>query len=382
MTQPIKSKLPHTGATIFSVMSALAAEHNAINLSQGFPDFQADPILLELVTKYMHQGLNQYAPMAGVPQLREVVSQMLFDQTGHRYDYNKEITITHGATEAIAAAISCSVREGDEVIIFTPAYDCYAPMVELNGGTPIFVQLQYPDYKINWESFKKQITHRTRLIIINTPHNPSATLLSKDDMLKLQDLVQGTNMLILSDEVYEQIVFDGEKHYSVAEFETLAERSFKIGSFGKTLHVTGWKLGYCAAPEVITTEFRKIHQYLVFSANTPMQHALAEYLQVPARIEIADMYETKRNTFLQAIEGSGFKPLPSKGTYFQLLDYSAISDKPEVEFARELTINNGVASIPLSVFYHIPQEHQVLRFCFAKNEETLQRAGALLKSIR
>lgn len=381
MTQPIKSKLPHTGATIFSVMSALAAEHNAINLSQGFPDFQADPILLELVTKYMHQGLNQYAPMAGVPQLREVVSQMLFDQTGHRYDYDKEITITHGATEAIAAAISCSVREGDEVIIFTPAYDCYAPMVELNGGTPIFVQLQYPDYKINWESFKKQITHRTRLIIINTPHNPSATLLSKDDMLKLQDLVQGTNMLILSDEVYEQIVFDDEKHYSVAEFETLAERSFKIGSFGKTLHVTGWKLGYCAAPEVLTTEFRKIHQYLVFSANTPMQHALAEYLQVPARIEIADMYETKRNTFLQAIEGSGFKPLPSKGTYFQLLDYSAISDKPEVEFARELTINNGVASIPLSVFYHIPQEHQVLRFCFAKNEETLQRAGALLKSI-
>lgn len=381
MTQPIKSKLPHTGATIFSVMSALAAEHNAINLSQGFPDFQADPILLELVTKYMHQGLNQYAPMAGVPQLREVVSQMLFDQTGHRYDYDKEITITHGATEAIAAAISCSVREGDEVIIFTPAYDCYAPMVELNGGTPIFVQLQYPDYKINWESFKKQITHRTRLIIINTPHNPSATLLSKDDMLKLQDLVQGTNMLILSDEVYEQIVFDGEKHFSVAEFETLAERSFKIGSFGKTLHVTGWKLGYCAAPEVLTTEFRKIHQYLVFSANTPMQHALAEYLQVPARIEIADMYETKRNTFLKAIEGSGFKPLPSKGTYFQLLDYSAISDKPEVEFARELTINNGVASIPLSVFYHIPQEHQVLRFCFAKNEETLQRAGALLKSI-
>lgn len=362
-------------------MSALAAEHNAINLSQGFPDFQADPILLELVTKYMHQGLNQYAPMAGVPQLREVVSQMLFDQTGHRYDYDKEITITHGATEAIAAAISCSVREGDEVIIFTPAYDCYAPMVELNGGTPIFVQLQYPDYKINWESFKKQITHRTRLIIINTPHNPSATLLSKDDMLKLQDLVQGTNMLILSDEVYEQIVFDGEKHYSVAEFETLAERSFKIGSFGKTLHVTGWKLGYCAAPEVLTTEFRKIHQYLVFSANTPMQHALAEYLQVPARIEIADMYETKRNTFLQAIEGSGFKPLASKGTYFQLLDYSAISDKPEVEFARELTINNGVAAIPLSVFYHIPQEHQVLRFCFAKNEETLQRAGALLQKL-
>ena len=381
MTQPIKSKLPNTGATIFSVMSALAAEHNAINLSQGFPDFNADPVLLDLVNKYMHKGHNQYAQMAGVPELRQVVSDMIERQSGHRYDMDNEITITHGATEAIASAISCSVREGDEVIIFTPAYDCYAPMVELNGGTPIFVQLQYPDYSINWESFKKQITHRTRLIIINTPHNPSATVLSKEDMIKLQDLVQGTNMLILSDEVYEQIVFDGEHHHTVAEFETLAERSFKIGSFGKTLHVTGWKLGYCAAPEILTTEFRKIHQYMVFSVNTPMQYAVAEYLQNQEKLEISALYQSRRDSFLQAIEGSGFKPLPSKGTYFQLLDYSAISDKKEEEFARELTIKHGVASIPISVFYHIPQEHNVLRFCFAKNEETLHKAGSLLKSI-
>ncbi|AEV33566.1 aspartate/tyrosine/aromatic aminotransferase [Owenweeksia hongkongensis DSM 17368] len=381
MSQTIKSKLPNTGDTIFSVMSALAAEHNAINLSQGFPDFETDPVLLDLVNKYMHRGLNQYAPMPGVPELRQVVSDMVQRQTGHSYNPENEVTITHGATEAIAAAISCCVREGDEVIIFTPAYDCYAPMVELNGGTPIFVQLEFPNYNINWDIFKKQMTHRTKLIIINTPHNPSATLISKEDLVQLQEIVEGTNMLILSDEVYENIVFDGNEHHSASSFPALAERSFKIGSFGKSLHVTGWKLGYCAAPAQLMAEFRKVHQYMVFAVNTPMQYAIAEYLQHQERLEISAMYEGKRNTFLKAIEGSGFKPLPSKGTYFQLLDYSAISDKNEVEFAKELTTKHFVASIPMSVFYHIPQEHHVLRFCFAKNEETLHKAGSLLKNI-
>ncbi|WP_417610779.1 methionine aminotransferase [Owenweeksia hongkongensis] len=381
MSQTIKSKLPNTGDTIFSVMSALAAEHNAINLSQGFPDFETDPVLLDLVNKYMHRGLNQYAPMPGVPELRQVVSDMIQRQTGHSYNPENEVTITHGATEAIAAAISCCVREGDEVIIFTPAYDCYAPMVELNGGTPIFVQLEFPNYNINWDIFKKQMTHRTKLIIINTPHNPSATLISKEDLVQLQEIVEGTNMLILSDEVYENIVFDGNEHHSASSFPALAERSFKIGSFGKSLHVTGWKLGYCAAPAQLMAEFRKVHQYMVFAVNTPMQYAIAEYLQHQERLEISAMYEGKRNTFLKAIEGSGFKPLPSKGTYFQLLDYSAISDKNEVEFAKELTTKHFVASIPMSVFYHIPQEHHVLRFCFAKNEETLHKAGSLLKNI-
>lgn len=381
MSQSIKSKLPNTGETIFSVMSALAHEHKAINLSQGFPDFEPDPRLPELVNHYMSKGHNQYAPMSGIRELREVVRDRIEKQGGHRYDCDREITITHGATQAIAAAISCSVREGDEVIIFTPAYDCYAPLVELNGGTPIFVQLQHPDYRINWDIFKKQITHRTRLIIVNTPHNPSASILSREDLQKLQELTEGTNMLILSDEVYEHIVFDGSKHHSVAEFEGLAARSFKIGSFGKTLHVTGWKLGYCAAPEKLMTEFRKIHQYMVFSVNTPMQYAVAEYLSSSPHSDISNMYEQKRNTFLKSIENSGFKPLPSHGSYFQLLDYSALSKKTEVEFARELTIQHGVAAIPISVFYHIPHEHQVLRFCFAKNDETLLEAGKKLCAL-
>lgn len=381
MFNNIKSKLPHTSTSIFSVMSALAEKYNAINLSQGFPDFEADPALMDLVTLYMKKGWNQYAPMPGVRALREVLAEIIFKQTGHRYDVDTEVTITHGATQAIATAISATIREGDEVIIFTPAYDCYAPMVELNGGTPIFVQLNHPEYSINWEALKKQINHRTKLIIINTPHNPSATILKDEDMLKLEELVRDSNILILADEVYEQIVFGTEKHHSVCNYPSLVERSFKIGSFGKTLHVTGWKLGYCVAPEFLMQEFRKIHQYMVFSINTPMQYALADYLANEQHIQIAKMYEGLRDTFLSTIQGSAFNPLPSEGTYFQLLDYSAISEKPEVEFAKELTTKHGVAAIPLSVFYHIPQEHQVLRFCFAKNEKTLHAAGSLLSRV-
>ena len=381
MLTNLKSKLPHTATTIFAVMSALAEEHKAINLSQGFPDFPPDAELLKLVDRHMNLGRNQYAPMAGVRQLREVLSDILYRQSGYRYDVESELTITHGATQAIATAISCSIREGDEVIIFTPAYDCYAPMVELNGGTPIFVQLSYPDYSINWEAFKKQINHRTKMVIINTPHNPSATILKKEDLLKLQELVEGSNIVILADEVYEHIVFDGNSHASVSAFPGLAARSFKIGSFGKTLHVTGWKIGYCAAPAFLMAEFRKIHQFMVFSVNTPMQYAMADYLGNELHLQISEMYAELRDIFVRSVLQSGFRPLHSEGTYFQLLDYSAISKKPEVEMARELVIQHGVASIPLSVFYHIPQENHVLRFCFAKNPKTLLEAGSLLSKI-
>ncbi len=382
MFNNIKSKLPHTSTTIFSVMSALAEKYNAINLSQGFPDFYADPALINLVDHYMKKGWNQYAPMPGIKPLRDVMSDILFKQSGHRYDADTEITITHGATQAIATAISTVVREGDEVIIFTPAYDCYAPMVELNGGVPIFVQLHHPDYSINWEAFKKQINHRTKLIIINTPHNPSATVLKHEDLLQLEELVKASNILILADEVYENILFGNEKHHSIASYPHLAERSFKVGSFGKTLHVTGWKLGYCAAPEFLSSEFRKVHQYMVFSVNTPIQYAMADYLANENNLQISAMYEELRDIFLDSIKDSGFKPLHSEGTYFQLLDYSALSDMSEVDFAKELTVKHGVASIPLSVFYHIPQENKVLRFCFAKNEKTLRDAGSLLSRIK
>ncbi len=362
-------------------MSALANEHRAINLSQGFPDFPVDPVLVNLVDKYMKLGYNQYAPMPGILELREIVSDFIFRQSSYRYDPKTEITITHGATQAIATAISSTIREGDEVIIFTPAYDCYAPLVELNGGTPIYVQLKHPDYSINWDAFKVQLNHRTRMVILNTPHNPSGTVISKNDLQQLQDLLQGSDILILADEVYEQIVFDENSHHSVSSFPNLASRSFKVGSFGKTLHATGWKLGYCAAPELLMSEFRKIHQYQVFSVNTPMQYAIAEYISNEAHLDIAKGYEHKRNVFLESIAQSGFKPLASQGTYFQLLDYSAISQKHEVDFAEELTIQHGVAAIPISVFYHIPQENKVLRFCFAKGEETLQKAGRLLSSV-
>lgn len=377
----LKSKLPNTGPTIFSVMSALAQKHNAINLSQGFPDFPPDPVLVNLVTKHMQAGHNQYAPMAGVQRLREVLSEIIFQNHGHRYDVEDEITITHGATQAIAAAISCAIREGDEVIIFTPAYDCYAPMVELNGGTPIFVPLKHPGYHIDWDTVKNRINHRTKMMIINTPHNPSGKVFTAEDLVHLKELTAGTNILILSDEVYEQIVFEPHAHHSVADHKELVQRSFRIGSLGKTLHVTGWKMGYCMAPAALTHEFRSIHQYMVFSANTPMQYAMADYLANPAHRQIAEMYRQKRDFFLETMAQSRFKPLPSQGTYFQLFDYSALSDKPEVEFAKELTEKHGVATIPLSVFYHQPQEHQALRFCFAKNEETLRKAGSLLSQL-
>ena len=379
---PIKSKLPNTGTTIFTVMSALANEHDALNLSQGFPDFPTAPRLIDLAHQFMKEGYNQYSPLSGVPSLRQVLSDIIFEEHGHRYDPEAEVTITHGATQAIASVLTAVIREGDEVIIFTPAYDCYAPMVELNGGVPIYIRLPHPDYHIDWNSVKNRINHRTRMIIINTPHNPTSMVWTEADLKTLEEITADSKILILADEVYEEIVFSPMKHHSVAVSNLLAERSFKIGSLGKVLHVTGWKIGYCMAPAAMMHEFRKVHQFQVFSANTPIQMAMAEYLKDPDSRNIASMLEQKRNLFRKVIANSGFKILPSEGSYFQLLDYSKISNLPDTEFARKLTIENKVASIPVSVFYHIPTDNKVLRFCFAKNDHTLEEAGKRLSEIR
>lgn len=378
----ITSKLPQAGATIFAQMSALAEEHNAINLSQGFPDFEVDRKLIDLVHRHMVAGHNQYAHFSGVEPLRKIVAENIRNKHGHSYDADLEVNITAGATQAIATALTASIREGDEVIIFTPAYDCYAPYVELNGGIPVYVKLQHPDYRIDWDQVKKVLNHRTRMIIINSPHNPSATILSEEDLQYLEEITSGSNILILSDEVYENIVFDGKEHFSACRKPELARRSFIIGSFGKTLHVTGWKTGYCLAPEHLMKEFRKVHQFMVFSVNTPVQYALAEYLANEEHFNVSEMYQQKRDFFLKSIEGSLFKPLQSKGSYYQLLDYSEISSLPDVEFSRRLTVEHGVASIPLSVFYNEPTDHKVLRFCFAKNEGTLTKAADLLKAVK
>ena len=377
----ITSKLPQSGITIFSAMSALAQEHQALNLSQGFPDFEADPKLISLVQEYMQQGHNQYAPSPGILPLREIVSEGREKQHGALYNPDTEVTITAGATQAIAAILTASIREGDEVILFTPAYDCYAPYVELNGGIPVYVKLSFPDYRVDWQQVKKVLNHRTRMIIVNTPHNPSATVFTQQDLDYLEEITKGSNILILSDEVYEHIVFDDMQHVSVSERPELFKRSFVVGSFGKTLHVTGWKTGYCLAPEALTTEVRKIHQYMVFSVITPVQYALAEYLREVSATGISPMYQQKRDILRQALQNSRFNILPSQGSYFQLLDYSAVSNLGDVEFARELTIEHGIASIPLSVFYNEHTDHKVLRFCFAKKEETLREAGSILAKL-
>lgn len=380
-THQLKSKLPNIGATIFSTMSALANEYNAVNLSQGFPDFEVDPKLISMVEKYMRLGKNQYAPYTGVKELRKVLSEQIHRDHGHSYEVDLEINITAGATQAIAAVISASINLGDEVILFSPSYDCYAPYIELNGGKPVFVALDYPSYTIDWEATQKAINPKTKMIILNSPHNPSASTISANDLLKLEEITEGTDILILADEVYEHIVFDAKKHYSVCSRPKLASRCFLVGSLGKTLHITGWKMGFCMAPKQLMAEFRKVHQFMVFSVNTPMQYALAEYLQEDESFRISKMYQGKRDTFLKAIEGSRFKPLKSEGTYFQLLDYSEISDENDVDFAIRLTKENGVASIPLSVFYPNNVDHKTLRFCFAKNDDTLKKAGDLLSKI-
>jgi methionine transaminase len=378
----IASKLPNVGTTIFTVMSRLAAEHHAINLSQGFPDFDCAQALRDLVTKYFNAGLNQYPPMAGVPRLREAIADKVETLYGTRYDPEHEVTVVPGATYGIFTAAATLIRPGDEVILFEPAYDSYAPAVEVNGGVPVFVRLQYPDYSIDWASVQQAITPRTRMMIINTPNNPTASVLSGEDMRMLEEVVRNTGIVVVSDEVYEHIVFDGYEHQSVARFPGLAERSFVVSSFGKTYHVTGWKTGYVLAPKELMAEFRKVHQFNSFVANGPIQHVLAEYMQnKDAYLSLAAFYQRKRDFFLEGVTSSRFKPLPSRGTFFQNLAYDAISDERDMDLAVRLTKERGVASIPVSVFYREPPAHRVLRFCFAKSDETLARGAEILCKI-
>lgn len=378
----IHSKLPRVGTTIFTVMSRLAAEHNAINLSQGFPDFDCALKLRQLLTKYVNAGLNQYPPMAGVPALREAVAEKVHALYGAEYDVEHEVTIVPGATYGIYTAIAAMVRPGDEVILLEPAYDSYAPSVEVNGGTPVYVQLTYPDYAIPWDAVREAITIRTRMIVINTPNNPTASVFSAEDLRMLQGLLEGTNIVVVADEVYEHIVFDSYEHQSVARFPGLAERSFIVSSFGKTYHVTGWKTGYVLAPRELMNEFRKVHQFNVFVANGPIQYAFAEYMKDrDAYLGLAAFYQKKRDLFLAGIESSRFKPLRSRGTFFQNLSYDAISNERDTDLAARLTRDFGVASIPVSVFYREPPQHKVLRFCFAKSEETLAKGAEVLSRI-
>src|SRR5688572_7963980 len=378
----IDSKLPSVGTTIFTVMSRLAAEHNAINLSQGFPDFDCAPALKALFTKYVNAGFNQYPPMAGIPALREAVAEKVETLYGAAYDVEHEVTIVPGATYGIYTAIAAMIRPGDEVILFEPAYDSYAPGVEVSGGKPVYVQLTYPDYAIPWQAVQQAITPRTRMIIINSPNNPTASVFSAEDLRTLDSLLEGTDIVVVSDEVYEHIIFDGGGHQSVARYPGLAARSFLANSFGKTYSVTGWKMGYVLAPRELMAEFRKVHQFNAFVANSPVQYAFAEHMKDrDAYLRLAAFYQHKRDFFLSALEGSRFKPLPSRGTFFQNLCYDAISDERDVDLAVRLTRERGVASIPVSVFYREPPAHKVLRFCFAKSEATLARGAEILRRI-
>lgn len=378
----IHSKLPAINTSIFSIMSALSNEHSAINLSQGFPGFDCHPYLLELVNKYLRSGNNQYAPMPGIASLREAIASKTEAMFGISYNPETEITVTAGATQAIFTAIAAFVNEGEEVIVIEPAYDCYVPAIELAGGKPVFFQLQPDTYSINWAEFQKLINPRTRMIIINTPHNPTGSVFSESDMLTLEKLTRNSDIIILSDEVYEHIVFDNQIHQSAARFDNLADRSIIISSFGKTYHTTGWKLGYCLAPSNLMKEFRKVHQYLVFSVNTPLQLAFAEFLQRKDEyLELSAFYQEKRDFFNKLFEGSRFKIKPSAGTYFQLLNYSEISNEKDEDFARRLTIENKVASIPVSVFYHKRKDSKELRFCFAKENDDLEKAAERLITL-
>jgi len=363
-------------------MTNMANEHKAINLSQGFPDFDVDPRLITLIEGYMREGYNQYAPMQGVMALREKISEKVKNLYGASYSPVTDITVTSGATEALFAAITAVVKSGDEVIIFEPAFDSYVPAVKLSGGIPVFIKLDFPDYTIDWDRVARSVTEKTRLIIINSPHNPTGSVLEKQDIEALRGLISKHDILILSDEVYEHIIFDSILHESMARYPELAQKSFIISSFGKTYHATGWKIGYCLAPRSLSWEFQKVHQYLTFASNTPIQYALAEFMQYSASYQgLAGFYQKKRDLFLSCLRGSRFRVIPSRGTYFQILDYSAISPEPDTEFSKRLTRENGVASIPPSVFYNDREDRRVLRFCFAKKDDTLKEAADRLCRI-
>lgn len=375
----IDSKLPNLETTIFAVMSAMANDYNAINLSQGYPNFKSDALLMDLVHKAMIDGYNQYAPMQGAIQLREVIAKKFQKLYKSTYNPANEITVTAGATQAIYTAITAVVKKGDEVIVFRPAYDCYVPTIELNGAKAISIQLSKPNYSVDWNEVKAAISSKTKMIIINTPHNPSGTVLTKEDMLQLQDLTQGTNIVVLSDEVYEHLIYDNEQHQSACLFPDLKSRSFITASFGKTFHNTGWKMGYCCGPKELMDEFVKVHQFNVFSVNHPMQIALAEYLKNETNyLQLSGFYQKKRDLFLGLMETSKFKFKPSKGTYFQAADYSEISNKNDFEFVTWLTQKQGVAAIPISVFNLNKKDEKMIRFCFAKTDETLINAAEIL----
>jgi len=376
------SKLPEVPTSIFSVMSAWAHQENALNLAQGFPDFESDPKLIELVNKAMLHGNNQYAPMPGIYSLRKAISEKIENLYGISFNPETEITITAGATQAIFTAIAACVKKDDEVLIFKPAYDCYEPTIQLFGGKTIAVQLDPENFKIDWQLVKSLITAKTKMIIINTPHNPSGRILTKEDMFQLENILKNTHILLLSDEVYEHIIFDGEKHQSAALFPALAERAFIVASFGKTFHNTGWKMGYCLAPSVLMKEFRKVHQFNVFSVNHPAQVALAEYIKTPKNyLTLNWFYQQKRDLFLSLIKGSRFEFTPSKGTYFQLLNFKNITNESDTDFAIRLTKEKKIAAIPISVFNENKLDTKVLRFCFAKTDETLKKAAEILCNI-
>ena len=381
-TPAFPSKLPNGGTTNFTVMSALAAEHKAVNLGQGFPDFECAPELVNAVTAAMQAGHNQYPPMTGVPMLREAVARKIEALHGRAYNPNTEITITAGATQAIITAILAIVHAGDEVIVLDPCYDSYVPNIELAGGKAVRVPLTPGTFRPDFAKISAAITPRTRAIIINSPHNPSATIWTAEEMRQLEDLLAPTDILLISDEVYEHMVFDGAEHQSAARFAGLASRAFIVSSFGKTFHVTGWKVGTVAAPAALTAEFRKVHQFNVFTVNTPVQHGLAAYLQDPTPyLQLPAFYQAKRDLFREGLAGSRFKLLPSTGSYFQCVDISAISDLNEADFCQWLTREVGVAAIPLSAFYEDGFDQRVVRFCFAKKDETLRAALERLRKL-
>ncbi|HEX2457994.1 MAG TPA: methionine aminotransferase [Vicinamibacterales bacterium] len=378
----LESKLPSVGTTIFTVMSRLAADLDAINLSQGFPDFDCDPALIDAVAKHMRAGRNQYAPMQGVPALRQAIARKYDAFYGRQYDPETEVTVTSGGTEAIFDAVAAIIRTGDEVIVLEPCYDSYVPAIELSGGTPIVVSLRFPDYAVPWDALRKAITPRTRMIMLNSPHNPTGAVLTKDDIAELRASISGTDIVIVSDEVYEHIIFDGIRHESMARDDELAARSFIVGSFGKTYHTTGWKVGYTVAPSALMAEFRKVHQFVTFATNTPVQYAIADFLAEGRGLrELAPFYQAKRDLFLRLMAGSRFRPLPCRGSYFQLMDYSAISDEADADFAIRITKEHGVASIPTSPFLYRQQAPKVVRFCFAKKDETLEKAAERLRKV-
>jgi len=382
LTTKFQSKLPKVKTTIFTTMSKLALKHSAINLSQGFPDFDTPKKLIEEVSKAMKNGFNQYAPMAGIIELREAIALKMEKLYASSYCPESEITITSGATQAIYTVISTFIKPNDEVLLLKPAFDCYEPAIEINGGIPVFLQLEAPNYKIDWREFEKKITPKTKMILLNTPHNPTGTILKKEDFIELQRILKDTNILLLCDDVYEHILFDGETHQSVALFPELKKRTLIATSFGKTFHITGWKIGYCLGPKELMDEFRKVHQFNVFCVSHPFQIAIANYLKEEKHyLELSAFYQEKRGFFLEAIGQSKFKWTPSKGTYFQLLDYTNITQENDMDYALRLVKENGIASIPISPFNTKGTDPKVLRFCFAKKNETLEKAAEILCKI-